>query len=875
MNYIKYLSWFNKASSMKIMNEVLLTETDLDGKIVYCNDAFLRVTGYSRLEVLGQSHNIVRHPDTPNAVFVALWKNLKAGREFRYTFKNRRKNGDAYWIDRYLSPSRNASGQIVGYVSSGYLVDDEAKIAELNANYHHTFLSPRLDLLSLIQNKTVNLALFITLMLSLLVTIFVPLSDAMQNVFYAVQFFSIIALFIGFYYANKEIQRINNYVQSVKGNQLGFLSTHLAVHKPLVDRINTMLVQQAVSCARVNYQEMRLNVFRSIIDEVDMPILYVSADNTILEANEAILACLRASEDRLAVLGSKVDVNSLIGVSIDSLPFLNSLILAAKDAEQAETQLSFAGHEWLVKAVSVADNSSDTDKGAVVYWRDITDEVAFAASMNKMLLEAQQGSISVSMPTEGFGQKYKSIIDEFNFMLNRYQEFIRKFVALSLSIAFGDLSKRVNEADYTGELGLLQTSMNIALDNMSCVLIEMLSSNRYIESEVNKISLSVDEFSNGFVLQVETTNQVFSTLIKTSEVIASTTQKMSILQEVIEHGRKTSDKAMSAMNASQLAMQKVTTASQRVRDITKIIDSIAFQTNLLALNAAVEAARAGEHGRGFAVVAAEVRTLALRTTEMANQIGLLIGEMVDEIQLSNQLISETADTMSELDAQSREMTSMVVEVSEIAKASSASISETSMALGMVDYLAKQSAERIQGLSLFTKEIQAKIHKLSHVLESFNVKVIGVDLSIAVNANDFTFTNGRRILRHWVILLMADVHNTIGNFEHFIPSRLQDWIDSLDSSIKDRVSVSLAPHLAQINALYQKSKQPEISPNELVVDIEISFNALLKEINRLEVELLPVLAQKATHQNAIALTESTSTGFAEKENQDATNSSWLF
>ncbi|HBQ44485.1 MAG TPA: chemotaxis protein, partial [Thiomicrospira sp.] len=71
----------------------IVSRTDLQGNIVYANDAFIEASGYSWTEIVGQPHNILRHPDVPAAVFKDFWETLKAGKPWSQTVKNRRKNG--------------------------------------------------------------------------------------------------------------------------------------------------------------------------------------------------------------------------------------------------------------------------------------------------------------------------------------------------------------------------------------------------------------------------------------------------------------------------------------------------------------------------------------------------------------------------------------------------------------------------------------------------------------------------------------------------------------------------------------------------------------------------------------------------------------
>ena len=96
--------------------EKLISTTDLKGNIVHCNDAFVKISGFDRSELIGCPHNIVRHPDMPKEAFKTLWETLKQGKAWMGLIKNRCKNGDFYWVDAYVTPVTEA-GKVVGYES--------------------------------------------------------------------------------------------------------------------------------------------------------------------------------------------------------------------------------------------------------------------------------------------------------------------------------------------------------------------------------------------------------------------------------------------------------------------------------------------------------------------------------------------------------------------------------------------------------------------------------------------------------------------------------------------------------------------------------------------------------------------------------------
>lgn len=98
--------------------QIIVSKTDLRGVITYANDVFQQVSGYSEAELLGEPHNLIRHPGMPACVFRLLWDTLKSGEEIFAYVLNLAKNGDEYWVFAHVTPSFDARGQIVGYHSN-------------------------------------------------------------------------------------------------------------------------------------------------------------------------------------------------------------------------------------------------------------------------------------------------------------------------------------------------------------------------------------------------------------------------------------------------------------------------------------------------------------------------------------------------------------------------------------------------------------------------------------------------------------------------------------------------------------------------------------------------------------------------------------
>lgn len=104
-------------------DEIIVSKTDLKGRITYANQVFAKVSGYSRAELMNQPHSIIRHPDMPRCVFKLLWDRIQDGHEVFAYVKNMARSGAYYWVFAHVTPSYDADGAMVGYHSNRRVPD--------------------------------------------------------------------------------------------------------------------------------------------------------------------------------------------------------------------------------------------------------------------------------------------------------------------------------------------------------------------------------------------------------------------------------------------------------------------------------------------------------------------------------------------------------------------------------------------------------------------------------------------------------------------------------------------------------------------------------------------------------------------------------
>ena len=290
--------------------------------------------------------------------------------------------------------------------------------------------------------------------------------------------------------------------------------------------------------------------------------------------------------------------------------------------------------------------------------------------------------------------------------------------ALAQAIAQGDLGHdiRLQSGDSTS----LMAQMKTMQDN----LIRVVST---VRQGADAVSTASTEIASGnHDLSVRTECQASAL----QETAASMEELGSTVTHNADHARQANNLAQNAssvaLQGGQVVAQVVDTmreinhGSKKIADIISVIDGIAFQTNILALNAAVEAARAGDQGRGFAVVAGEVRSLAGRSAQAAQEIKALITASVVRVEQGTVLVDQAGVTMQEIVSSIQRVTDFVGQISAASAEQSAGVAQVGQAVTEMDQATQQNAALVEQMAAAASSLKLQAQELVQTVAVFKL-----------------------------------------------------------------------------------------------------------------------------------------------------------
>ncbi len=667
-------------------NDFLVSRTDLKGRITYTNPAFIQISGFTKGELLGAPHNLIRHPDMPPAAFANLWQTIQAGDTWRGLVKNRCKNGDHYWVDASVTPIIE-NDEVVGYASVRVQASRDAiqraeqAYTEIREGRGKRFyldkgrlrqrgIGQRLKRVQLntVRAKLVGMVLVAAALL-------------------------LVSGGLGLYGLNASSERLERL------NSDG-----------LRDVVRLQQIDQAIAKTR-----------QELIEPERMALINQRFDigQTIEQRAEEIASVWQAYYSR------SVNATPLATAFNEQLQaFLDEGMGQAASVLQAEeTYQAFTGLDAVINVMSGEGRTLSESVNQLIGQKQLAAE-----AMATQAGQAQTTIITLQTVVLGIGFLVLILIG-----LVTLRAIVRPLQSASrftLQIAGGNLAAMAPKRRHD-EVGQLIDSLNAMRKSLSSIIGD-------VKGGIDIVTPAAQDIASG--------NEALSS--RTEQQAASLQQTASSMEEMTATVRQNSENAQEARrladnNATQVSqtgelmaqlvenMQRITQRSQKMTDIINVIDSIAFQTNILALNASVEAARAGEHGRGFAVVAEEVRKLAGRSAGAAQEIRGLIDGSNQEVATGAGLVEKAEAAIGEVAEAARSVTHIMYEISAASKEQSSGIAEVNQAVTEMDQATQQNAVRVQETARAAIKLEQQASMLALSVEAFRLNHQRAGLSLAV------------------------------------------------------------------------------------------------------------------------------------------------
>ena len=743
----------------------VISRTDLKGIITFINEDFVRISGFAKDELIGTSHNIVRHPDMPKEAFEDLWKSNKAGRPWTGYVKNRCKNGDYYWVRAVVTPNFE-NGQLVGYTSVRNKPDRAA--VDQVANAYRQIREGKAGNLKIQDGKIVSSSIFGKLNMFKNLTI-------KSRLIFVLGFMSALLLGIGLF-GLYGMSKANDGLRTVYEDRtiaLGQLDT-------IVRRLT--LNRLANANAIMTPTPENIQKFTTEIDS-NIEVINKTWDAymaTTLTPEEKILADKFAADRKVFVAeGVRPSVAALRLNKIDEAKHIvetrirplfepvragiNDLIElqlneAKKEYEQSTARystirnvaltsitlgllLSFWIGFMLIRAImrpladaqGVAAKIAAGDLSSTIDIRN-NDEIGqllasfknMQASLQSIVAEIKdiveasvQGDFSKKIDTKGKQGYTRTLSELLNQLATVTNDGLNDVLSVANTLAKGDLTNTITK-DYPGTFGEVKTGMNGTIANLKDLIGQIKDATDTINTASKEIASGNSDLSQRTEEQASSLEETASSMEELTSTVKQNTENAKQANQLAISASDVAGKGGAVVSQVVATMNSINESSRKIVDIISVIDGIAFQTNILALNAAVEAARAGEQGRGFAVVAGEVRNLAQRSAAAAKEIKTLIGDSVEKVEGGSKLVAQAGQTMEEIVTSIRRVTDIMSEITAASVEQSQGIEQVNLAITQMDEVTQQNAALVEEAAAAAESLEEQAQSLSVSVGTFKM-----------------------------------------------------------------------------------------------------------------------------------------------------------
>ncbi len=722
--------------------DILVTRTNLKGVITYANQAFIDISGFSKEELVGKSHNVVRHPDMPSAAFEDLWNCCKAGNPWTAPVKNRTKTGDYYWVEANVTPVYK-NGRVDELLSVRYAPSRQQISAaedlyqQLNANKAE--IRPKGMALILKNMKEMSLGLkagivLAGLLIPSLYFMFLLYQQGNMPMLAGVAVLTGIASMIGI----KMVQGYRAALEKVIGisYQLANGQYRNTIDVDRSDQIGDMYkaiygMQVKLNADLSEVQELAAGSMRikQALDNVSSSVMVADNNLDIIYMNSTVQELFNNAESDIRKDLPEFRSNELLGANIDQFHKKpeHQRGMLAKLNSTVKASLIIGGRHMDFVANPVNDENGDRI-GIVVEWLDRTKEVKIEKEIETIVEDIKAGNLRSRIEMadkEGFFEKLSEGINE----LTENIENVFSDVSSSMqNMANGDLSKRIT-SDYQGTYLECKNSINASMDKIAEIVGQVNDSAEFINSSAQEIASGNNNLSNRVEQQAANLEETASSMEELTSTVKNNADNAQQANQVATSARQLAEKGGEVVTSAVSAMQEINVSSNKIAEIIGVIDEIAFQTNLLALNASVEAARAGEQGRGFSVVATEVRNLAQRSATAAKESKDLIQTSLQKVRSGTEFVNQTGTSLNEIVTGVKKVGDIVAEIAAASVEQSQGIEQVNQAVSQMDEITQQNAALAEEASASSVAMSDQSTSMAQLLSFFKIGAGGAGTSV--------------------------------------------------------------------------------------------------------------------------------------------------